>query len=44
MILSESLDAASRSVSRIAAEYADQVDRDGRVPEEALCALGVKAC
>ena len=39
MIVTESADTASHAASRIAAEFADVVDREGRMPEEALAAL-----
>lgn len=39
MSVSENLDAATRAASRIAAEHADTVDRENRIPVETLGAL-----
>ncbi|HUB11144.1 MAG TPA: acyl-CoA dehydrogenase family protein [Acetobacteraceae bacterium] len=39
MNVSDGLDAATLAVSRTAAEQADDVDRAGRIPEQALCAM-----
>jgi acyl-CoA dehydrogenase len=43
MNVSNGLDAATLTASRIAAEHADDVDRAGRIPEEAVCAMQAEA-
>ena len=43
MNVSNGLDAAILAVSRTAADYADDVDRVSRIPEEAVHALQTEA-